>query len=142
MKTTLHLLVLCLIIAASGIAGNDRSNPAEADGFRTLQVDETFYDDEVWHFQKEPNLLPTPGKPLTLDGSYQNAFQDFHLQLVKTKIQLPVLEVSKWSKVIETNKVIKNPEEVLKRVNAAMENVIRSYRIETSEGETFEGFNS
>lgn len=46
------------------------------------------------------------------------------------------------SAVTKTNKVIKNPEEVLKRVNAAMENVFRSYRIETSERETFEGFNS
>lgn len=40
------------------------------------------------------------GKFLALDGSYQRAFQDFLLQMAKTKTSLPVLQQSKWNKVI------------------------------------------
>ena len=139
------------------------------------------------------------GNYLALDGSYQNAFQDFLFGLAETKTQQPVMAVSKWSKVIDTNEDQKDPGEIANRIaavkaalpkadtaqgelftrtlcltchaiggegvgfappldgsanrdldglitaiidpNAAMENVFRSFRIDTKQGEVFEGFN-
>ena len=138
------------------------------------------------------------GQYLALDGSYQGAFQEFLFEMAKAKTSLPVIEESKWSKVIDrhVSKIdeaalaekgaaitkampMAKPENgklltqslcltchaiggegvgfappldgfaardldgaitAILHPNAAIENVFRSYQIETKDGKTFEGF--
>ena len=63
---------------------------------------------------------------LALDGSYQRAFQDFLLQMAKTKTALPVLQQSKWNKVIAKHKnqtdkaaLAKKSEAIIKSLKSA-----------------------
>jgi putative heme-binding domain-containing protein len=58
------------------------------------------------------------GGLLALDGSYQNAFQDFLFMLAETKTQLPVIVESKWNRVIATNPNPADPRAMADRITA------------------------
>jgi putative membrane-bound dehydrogenase-like protein len=58
------------------------------------------------------------GEFLALDGSYQRAFQDFLMKLAETKTQLPVMEESKWGRVIAKNPTPADPLAMAERIAA------------------------